>query len=394
MKKTMWNDENFLLRITDMKEKNGMTWQDIADILNKELGKNYSESSYRKRYKLVTSSDTYMDKASENLTNKDDQINQSDALMIAKKQYQDQRREYNKILTTEARFKHIEEELLNAAIKLNEEKKLIPVNDFSIDDCGNDALLCLSDWHYGMIADNIWNKFDTTVCRERVAFLAKKVNEYCQLHKVNTLYIAVLGDLFHGSIHVSCRVGAEENTCEQLMSVSELLAEFINDVSDYVSNVKVFYTYGNHGRSIQNKKESIHSDNMERLVPWWLYYRLSDNDKVEINLDTAYEFILMNIKGHDICCVHGDNDSFKKLNQDAHIIFNKACGKNVEYVFSGDKHHVETYDSFGVYNNMVGSLCGTDEYSNNKRLYSVPSQTFCIFNEPDGQVCTYNIKLK
>ena len=71
----------------------------------------------------------------------------------------------------------------------------------------------------------------------------------------------------------------------------------------------------------------------------------------------------------------------------------KKYGLDVEYVFSGDKHHSETIDSYGIDNVMVSSLCGTDHYANNKRLYANPAQTLCIFDKEDGKICTYNIKL-
>ena len=66
-------------------------------------------------------------------------------------------------------------------------------------------------------------------------------------------------------------------------------------------------------------------------------------------------------------------------------------GFDVEYTFSGDKHHLDSNDPYGIENVLVRSLCGTDNYANNKRLYSKAGQTLCIFNQEDGKVCTYNI---
>jgi protoporphyrinogen oxidase len=58
-----------------------------------------------------------------------------------------------------------------------------------------------------------------------------------------------------------------------------------------------------------------------------------------------------------------------------------------------DKHHLETVEDTGIESILVGSLCGTDEYANNRRLYSYPSQTLMMFNKDDGKYCQYNIKL-
>ena len=46
------NDENefeYIYRIGSLKDQIG-TWQDVADILNEELGYEYTESRYRKMY--------------------------------------------------------------------------------------------------------------------------------------------------------------------------------------------------------------------------------------------------------------------------------------------------------------------------------------------------------
>jgi hypothetical protein len=51
------------------------------------------------------------------------------------------------------------------------------------------------------------------------------------------------------------------------------------------------------------------------------------------------------------------------------------------------------FEQFDIESALVGSLCGADEYANNKRLYSNPMQTLCIFTPEDGKKCTYNIKL-
>ena len=161
----------------------------------------------------------------------------------------------------------------------------------------------------------------------------------------------------------------------------------------YVEKVNVYSTYGNHARTIQNKDDSIHADNMERVIPWWLKQRLMNNSKANIIDSEFYEFIYFNVCGYDIVCTHGDLDKFKDIGVTINSLFSKKYGKTIDYTFSGDKHHLESFEQFGVESALVGSLCGTDEYANNKRLYSNPMQTLCIFTPEDGKLCSYNIKL-
>ena len=86
-------------------------------------------------------------------------------------------------------------------------------------------------------------------------------------------------------------------------------------------------------------------------------------------------------------------DNFKNFGVTVNTLFSKKYGKAIDYTFTGDKHHAEAFEQFGIESILVGSLCGTDEYANNKRLYSNPMQTLCIFTPEDGKLCSYNIKL-
>ena len=147
-------------------------------------------------------------------------------------------------------------------------------------------------------------------------------------------------------------------------------------------------------RTVQKKDEGNHSDNMEKIIPWWLRQRLKDNSKVEIIESQYKEFTKLNILGSVICCVHGDLDSFKSLGVTANTIFSRIYGETIDYTISGDKHHLEEFESFGIESILVRSLCGADEYANNKRLYSKPGQTLIIFNDTYGRECTYHIPLK
>lgn len=390
------SDEDCIYRICALKDELGYTWPEMAEILNEVLQKDYSDSKYRKDYtafqkyghkKNMTQLATKQIETDVCVGVRDEQ---ADELYKLKKQFQDQRREYYKLLAKDARYEHLTGQLVEAANRLNTNKTLVSEGNFYLES-ENDAVLCLTDWHYGMVTDNIWNTYNIQVCKERVSKLLDHCKRYLRLNNVNNLHVLLLGDFIHGSIHTGVRVASEENACEQLMHVSELLAEFINELSQYVNMVYVYSTYGNHARTIQKKEDSIHSDNMERIIPWWLQQRLNYNNKVQVNNESIYEFIYLNVCSHDIVGVHGDLENFKKLGVDMHTLFSKQYGLNIEYVFSGDKHHMDSNDNYGIENVLIRSLCGSDDHASNKRLYSKAGQTLCIFNEEDGKVCTYNI---
>jgi len=385
------NEEEYIYRICSAKEESGMTWEQIAGIINTALGRQYNESTYRKKYQMLQNGAKVCAKK---IFTDDEYLKeiqrQTDELYKAKRQFQDQRREYHNILVKDARAEHLAEELIDASKRLDAKKMLVS-NEQHFSDCDHDAVLCLADWHFGMTTNNIWNEYNTNICVQRINILLEKVQQYLRDNHVDKLHIILLGDFIHGAIHNGCRVASEEDTCDQLMTVSEILAELIDELSNKVNDVYVYSTYGNHARTIQNKHDSIHSDNMEKIIPFWLKQRLNNNSKVHIVDSVYYEFIYCSVCGHDVVAVHGDLERFDKLGADMHTLFAKQYGIDVEYVFSGDKHHSESNDMFGIDNVMVSALCGTDEFANNKRLYSKPGQTLCIFNQADGKICTYNI---
>lgn len=319
---------------------------------------------------------------------------QKDAIYKEKRKLYDQRREYNKLLISDARAEHLCEELVKSANKLNEEKPLVFKEKWFKPNIHKEAVLCWADWHYGMITDNIWNTYNTEICKERVKTLIEITKEFLKLNQIDVLTILTLGDAAHGSIHTGCRVQSEEDTCDQLMHVSELMAEAINELSTVVNHIDVYSCYGNHMRTIQNKNDSIHSDNMEKIIPWWLKQRLQNNTKVEIIESEYKEFTRVNILGTHICAVHGDLEKdFKKIGVTINTIFSKKFGETIDYTISADKHHIEEFEQLGIKSVLVPCLCGTDDHANNGRLYSDAGQTLMIFNDVYGRESTYHIPL-
>lgn len=385
-------DDQYFYRVCEMKNSLGFTWSQMSDIFNEEFGCYKGEDAYRKRWTA------YNGGPKTKLTNPvgnsalDEIKEATDALYKAKRQLYDQRREYNKILASDARADNLAEKLIEAAneVPLQNYSNIFMVDNHTSE---TEALLCLSDWHYGATSNNIWNTYNTDICKQRVSSLFKKVVAALRKHSVKTLNIALLGDFVSGAIHTGVRVASEENICDQLMHVSEILANLINELSLYVEQINVYSTYGNHARTVQDKKDSIHADNMERIIPWWIKQRLFDNDKVNVIDSEYYEFIYFDVCGYNVVCTHGDLDKFKNIGVTINSLFTKKFSKTIDYTFSGDKHHLEAFEQFGVESALVGSLCGTDEYANNRRLYANPMQTLCIFTPEDGKLCSYNIRL-
>lgn len=315
-------------------------------------------------------------------------------LQKERQRFFDQRREYNKHVAADGRLENLYDRLSIAANNLSESIGQIfdfsDGSDHAVDEV--EAVLVFSDWHYGLKVDNVFNSYNTEVCKERVQSIVEKTIARCNVHRVHKLHVIVLGDLFHGGVHTSVRVASNELVCDQIMQVSEILAQAITRLSQFVEEVEVDLTYGNHGRTIQNKMDSMHRDNIERLVGWWLRERFKDSENVMVNDESDSEFIYVNVCGHNILATHGDLDSVKASPRLLSTLFQKKFGKDIEYIILGDKHHRESFDELGITAAICGSLCGTDQYANEKRLYSEPSQMLLIISEENGVDAEYRLK--
>lgn len=317
-------------------------------------------------------------------------------LEIAKERQRffDQRREFNKLVAKAGRREYLEDRLVNAAHELEKTVGNLFVDDgqSAIVVGDNEAVLVFTDWHYGMVTKNVFNEYNTDICKERVVNVVDKAIERLRLHHCGVLHIAILGDLFHGAIHTSARVMSEELVCDQIMQVSEVLAQAISKLSEHVEKTVVYMTYGNHARTVQNKNDSIHRDNMERIIPWWLKQRLAGNKNITITEESPDEFILMDVCGFGFCASHGDLDGVKTSPRMLATLFQKKYGIDIDYVLLGDKHHSESFSELGIHSMIVDALCGTDDYANDHRLYSTPGQLLLIVNHKDGVDAEYRLK--
>ena len=387
-----------------MKDKT-LAEYDYAELAPFIYGKQFTADETRKRmYGSAATLDILDESGIESMTENDlikEIKSQRLELQKEKQQFYDQRREFNKLVSNEGRMDHLFEVLAESAKNLSESLGSITPKYIHapIKPANSEMVLCLSDWHYGMVTNNIFNEYNTEICKERVGVVTRKTIERIELYKPKKLHILLLGDAISGAIHSTTRVASEELVCDQLMQVSEIIAQVIIILSNFVPEVEVHSTYGNHARTVQNKKDNMHGDNMEKILPWWLKQRIAaeaadsgEASNVVVNDNYDYEFIMFDSCGHTFCATHGDLDAVKTAPRQLSVLFSKVYNRDLEYVILADKHHHESFEELGVKAIICGSLCGTDEYANTKRLYSSPSQLLFVVTPSDGVDATYELK--
>ncbi|RXZ78184.1 hypothetical protein EBB07_29455 [Paenibacillaceae bacterium] len=313
---------------------------------------------------------------------KDDQIEESEELRVAKLelqkqkyQLQEQRREYNALIKTQAKFEHLKDEVAIAISDLSKTKPLTfkPWNNIASNVKAN---VLWSDWHVGQEFENSLNSYSIDIFKSRLSSLVSQTIYYCEIHRVDNLTIGCLGDLLAGSIHIANRVQSSEDVIKQIQIVCEAISEAIAKLSSNFRTVNFINIIGNHARLQSNKTESLLNENLEKLIPWYLESRLSDFDNVKIQSDTDGYFVDYDNDGEHVY-VHGDLDhvasAAKSLPQ--------VLGFVPKYIFSGHIHHysLKEHGTTTVISN--GSLIGPDDYAVGKRFSAESMQLMHVFNE-------------
>lgn len=366
-------------RILRNKDVYGITWDDVAEAINSELGLDYSPDKYRKEsYRLEKI------EVDEEL---DDKLLK---LRKEKVKLSDERVQVNALARNLARAEVFKEMAVEAVAEISKEKMLeLPKKFEHTSEESAIGLLCIGDWHYGLEVDNFYNKYNPEIARQRVMRLLISVLEIIDKQKLREVYLVNLGDMVSGRIHLPLRINTRLDTVSQTMQVSELIAEFITELSKKVT-VKYFSVEDNHSRIEPNKKDSIKTEAFSRIIDWYLKERLKDNENVifyENKLgDDIASFRIFN---HQIVAVHGDKDPQRGIVDK----LNSYLQTHVDLIISAHMHHFSADENNFTEFYCNGSLIGQDQYAADLRLLSKPSQLFFICTPDDMSSVMYKIKL-
>lgn len=345
--------------------------------MNEVSGENWNEAKWRRPIEGYFQVNGYLQEENPSgLDTLELQEIQDEKLELQKEKlkFRDQKREFNNKLRRMARLEHLEDYLKEVTEEL--EPVSLPVEQQQ-ENNGSEAMVVLSDWHLGMVIDSQFNKFNEDIARYRINKVKQKTMDKVKKENVDTLHIANLGDLIHGSIHVSTKIQSEEDVIQQIIRVSEYLKDFIGEFLELGINVKYYNVVGNHGRTESNKKDvSGIEENFEKLTLTILDSTF--NKYLNYNSIGCQDGLVnIKIKNKDIILAHGDYDKgngvIAKLPQ--------LYGKVFDYVITGHLHR-ESIKDYGKTTHITnGSLCGSDDYAIQMRLSGKPSQKILIFND-------------
>lgn len=372
---------SYLYRIGKAKDAGdiSMTWEQIAEILNEKTGNDWGEAAYRKKYSEgVAWRDEVFSSASGDEYIKE-MRDERQKLYKERVLMRDERTELNKGLRLQARFEDIVNRMENHISSVGE--KSLPVYYGAVKNGDRDFIVPITDWHIGKTFNNARGSFSRDVAEQRVAQYIDEIRKAVELYHPEDCYVALLGDQINGLIHKDMRITDRENVVEQVMAASDLIANFVYELSKDFKNVKVYSVGGNHSRLFPNKEECAPNELLDNIIPWYVKAKTSHIGNIEV-INQEYEsYVRMEVRGNVVIGVHGDKDGMSDASISKLIMW---LNEVPAMIVMGHKHYsaLTTYCDIPVV--QCGSLCGSgDNLSTNYRLTGSGSQSIIVMNR-DG----------
>ena len=396
--------EEYQVRLSNLKliEGEDLDWEDIKELLSSEK---HRDTLRREGYGIALASKVFENKINKiyeehykelkevkkevNKEISDKRIKEinNKVLQLEKEKIKlkDQRNDLNAIKRTIARTEHLMECMEDKIEELGKVKPLLGNVELIQQTSEREGVVVLTDIHYGADVDNILDCYNPKICEEKLNYFLVKIIQYAEENKITTLNVLGLGDFITGLIHNINRIDSRLLITEQVINISELIAEFINELSKRFY-VRYALINGNHSRIVAEKDNSREEENFTEFIRPFVKSRLRDNRNVEYIEHKDCGIIEVDILGNKCLGIHGDNDRDKNLDR---LI--QMYDYPIDYIFRGHFHQAKQFD-VNTTTVICGGAFGSEGYAKKGRLYNKPIQKFVVFDKY-GIVCSYDINL-
>jgi len=271
----------------------------------------------------------------------------------------------------------------------------IPINP------NREALVTLCDIHWAEVVDKKemmgLNEYNIEIAKKRIDKLFSAVIGNALELNIDTINLALLGDMITGIIHEEVIRNAEVPTVESVLTVGDYLSQHIQNLSKHFSEINLYCVCGNHGRILPGKPYfKKYSDyNFDTLIFETMQRQLKNiTNKFVI---AKSPFLIAEILDQKVFMTHGHifggggngyqpipNNISKNMAKLSSLM--DKIGYPVDFALCGH-WHTETqtlsFDMIPVH--VSGSIVGGDEYALGKLCRSnEPSQLFFCIEKGTG----------
>ena len=391
-------DKDLINRICSEKDNIG-SWQDVTNIINNILGTAFTESKYRKNFRLY--SEGYQDSQQKAIEEHNAELEKK--LTEIKKErikLQTLNAERNKLDRAEARKELYYEQVANT-ISILEPPVFSDWNSEIAkieDDIKEEYLLTIADIHSGSTFKTDYNEYSPEIMIERFEELTQKTINFIKKHNCKIFHVVGLGDFIQGCIHMNDLKINDSTVVKATVQVSQAMAEFLNKISEY-SQINYYHVISsNHSqmRYLGTKASELMGEDMEYIIGHYIKDVLKNNDNVHVYVDEeAHDYKNLDIMGYNVVAAHGHQ--FKNLDN----IINNLSSKlsiSVDYLIIGHQHNhkVLTGNDSSTFDTEVlvcPSFIGSDPFADEILKGSKAAVMIYGFHEFEGHNETYKFLL-
>ena len=388
------SDKDLINRICSEKDNIG-SWQDVADILNELLGTQFTESKYRKNYKLY--SEGFQDSQELTINERGEKILEDlNKLKKERLKLQTLNIERNKLDRAEAR-QELYYEQIGALVDA------LPLPDFAPYEYLGEGeeevyVLVLSDIHAGSAFKSMNNEYSMDIMKERFEILGSKIESFIKQHNIKMLYVVGLGDFIQGCIHLNDLRINDTSVVKATVEVSRVVAQFLNYLSKYTLIRYTHIIASNHSqmRYLGTKASELMDEDMEYVIGHYIKDLLAKNERIEVIVpDEHTEFIILPILGWDIVCMHGHQ--VKRIDSILSDLSDKLDSR-VDYLLIGHQHNMKIISGMERCTSdtdvlVAPSFVGSDPYADYICKGSKAAVVIYGFHEYEGHNETYKFIL-
>ena len=370
---------SYIVRVCSKKHELG-TWQDVADIVNRELGLNHTESWYRKKFGRISDS-RYMAEEYRN--------------DIDRKKNQTYRLEINRLLREYARSEILHENIVEAIQSLSP----VSVPDYLGEHNSGEriGLLLFGDEHYGSefsikgLHGELINSYSPKIFESRMWTVLRRAVSIIRENKLSETHVYSLGDFADGILRTGQLMQLRYGVIESTIRYAHFLSTWLSELSKY-THVKFHMTHGNHTelRMIGQPKGTFKDENVGKIVLDFLQERLAEHDRIEI-CEEHTDHIFETVFGLNILGVHGDMKNVRDAIDDYSRIYKTP----VDILIHGHFHHQES-KNIAIDSDIIGvpSIMGVNDFSMSLRSTANAGATFLILTSDEGKYCEYSIRVR
>lgn len=370
---------DYIIRICGMKGELGYTWDDIADVINGELGYSRTGVAYRKFYAR------HKDDAPVTI---DYETEDSLAIQVERNKLQATKIEANRYIRQYSRF-----DLFYSNVR--EAIETLPLPEFQAippEYSGKQYVLTISDLHYGSTYESENNDYSRKECERRLTALLGEVIEFIKYEGVQHMFVLSLGDTVQGILRMTDLQLNDIPVVDCVVEVSRLLAQFLNQLSAYTLIDFYAVSAANHSqtRPLGSKASELATEDVERIIINYVADMLRDNSRISVYTDMSRDYVDFKIFDYNVIAMHGHQ--IKNTNT-AIRDMSALCQKFYDYMFIGHYHSrqeicVGERAGHNIEVLIAPSVIGSCQYSDKLMRGAKASACIYEFDEQHGHTGT------